>query len=242
MSQAFWEQTVGVFYRSTLGDESYSWLLSAHLAGYSTGLTNHYSTNGMYIAITAGAYVGMAIYSQEKRLGKRWVPAGIAVFGLMLTAKRAHFLFGTTAIIAAYTLCSRRVIRNRFLKLLVILVVMLTCMYILSLYFYDNVGIFERLNRTINGSYAAYSREAYSRDTLSQISLNIWRDNRLLGIGWDGYKYRYLQSYGTMLNGHNTYLQLLAETGVLGAGTFYSSSCTSCLRPFPLSGRMQNVM
>src|SRR5699024_6665743 len=52
-------------------------------------------------------------------------------------------------------------------------------------------------------------------------SMQIFLSNPILGIGWNGSSYYFAQSTGIFINVHNIYIQLLCETGIIGAVLYF---------------------
>ena len=64
----------------------------------------------------------------------------------------------------------------------------------------------------------------------SVVAIELFKKNALFGIGWDAFKYYYQGIYGTLLNVHNVYVQVLAENGLFGAVPFYAFFIISFVR------------
>lgn len=188
-------------------------------SGYMTGLTNHYSLMGMYMAL------GICAFATPLLIGKKettiWDWGGIVLFliGVILTAKRAHFLFSVLAIAFVYWLINRpftvKQYRNVFLILLA-LSVLIPILYLTIPQFQSLIGRFmtdyEDLNDASNGRV----------DKLWMSAIDMFLKHPLFGIGWKQFRVLNVQQYGALTanDTHNIYLQLLAETGIAGTAVY----------------------
>ena len=94
---------------------------SVFLDGYKSGLTIHYSTNGIYLGIGCVICWCRIMHSSPKR-ASRIILGIIVAIALFLTTKRAHVLFGVLAILIVY-MCGNKRGLTRWMKLLFIMVV-----------------------------------------------------------------------------------------------------------------------
>lgn len=85
--------------------------------------------------------------------------------------------------------------------------------------------------------------ESNTRFMMWALALKNFKENPLIGIGWNGYKYQFYhflynpavraERYA-YLNAHNVYLQLLCETGILGFLIFMSGAIELFVRTLKL--------
>ena len=60
------------------------------------------------------------------------------------------------------------------------------------------------------------------RTEIYNTAINLWNNNRLFGIGWNNFKNSVPQTFWySRFDVHNCYLQVLCETGYLGAVLYY---------------------
>jgi hypothetical protein len=71
--------------------------------GFMSGLTTHYSTNGMYLAIACGISF-CNIFNENKKGVIKIIFFFVTLVALLLTGKRAHLIFTVMAMFAVYYL------------------------------------------------------------------------------------------------------------------------------------------
>ena len=186
--------------------------------GYRSGLTSHYSTNGMLIEL--GLLSSFSLLSSNEK--KHKIFFGVYLLALVLTTKRAHLFFGLAACMTGYWFSSRNKSISKRMKYVLLIVLLLVIWYIAAQFFPD-------LGRTL-------VRFEITEDTLRQsyriICIELFQQHPLLGNGWEAFT-NYL--YGTYLgdslvswenttqNAHNVYFQVLAEQGFIGEILFLAA-------------------
>ena len=184
--------------------------------GYRAGLTTHYSTNATYIVL--GFLACFSIAFTEKR-GKKWsFLSAMCFFALILTSKRAHFLFGVlSAMVLILIYGARKGIR--FLGKIAMGVVGIVALLLALSIANSDIGrlfsrLFEGLDGLLNGRGSFYA-----------LCISMWMSSPIVGCGWGSFNreylqldvgVRYLERGYTNINAHNIYLQTLAEQGILG--------------------------
>lgn len=173
------------------------------------GLTGHYSTNGIYLAIGLGAMVSLYISGsgkKQKRQSKYLIILIIVTVGaLLLIGKRAHLVFSIASCFGVYWLTNSRNKSSRWIKII-------GGLLIISVVFVIAVNQIPALSNTFDrfSSTAVSGDFLMSRGTFYAIAWMQFLKNPLMGCGWR-----------TMMDildhdVHNVYIQLLAETGILG--------------------------
>lgn len=193
---------------STIKDE----LLRQINNGYATGLTTHYSVNGIYLAIGTGfATINFCNKKNFSNLGILLIISS----SLLLTAKRGPLLFCILSLLICYIIYNKFNIKT-IIKFSLLLWGLFFITYIIVKYiplFSNIVERFTNVGKDITGG----------RQPLYMLAYDMFRNNKLIGNGWGSYKYFANASiigsiYGrdSFMYAHNVYLQVLAETGVLG--------------------------
>lgn len=181
-------------------------------AGYKSGLTIHYSTNGIYLAY--GVITCFCNILFPRRKSKRNIILFFVLFlALLLTTKRAHFLFSVISILIVYYAFLSDNRRSRPLKVGLVITLSILGFIIVSSFFpVLNEVILRFFNEkdVSNGRWALYA-----------IATRNIKENFLLGIGWRGFRYEYFNAYGRInfyspyADAHNVYLQVLCECGIV---------------------------
>lgn len=194
------------------------------LNGYHAGITSHYSSNGAMLVIFVFAVTAFLIADilYQKHLNRRilmWALAVAAMLALLMTTKRAHFLFGVLSIIFVYYLIRPNKIFSTSVKLLAVGALIAVFLVILV----PNVPI-------LNDMYIRFTRvgadnQSHARLTLANLAIRLFKEHPILGIGWSGYIYAfnsmlYNGNGPETMNAHNVYLQLLCERGVVGLAVY----------------------
>lgn len=199
--------------------ESQKILLNQIRQGYMTGLTYHYSTMGMYMAVGVIAYAKPLLVKGEKVKLQDWVMFAAMAVGVILTAKRAHFLFSVMALVFVYWLINSpftvKQYRQAFL-LLIGITIAATVLFFTVPQFRALIGRFlsdtEDVNNVSSGRVEYYWLNA----------LQLFTEKPLLGYGWRSFRVINQSRFGFNVNNdaHNIYLQLAAETGIVGLAVF----------------------
>ena len=187
--------------------------------GYRAGISNHYSLNALYITIVFLCCFAYTITLYKKH-NKKYILSGLITLlvflALFLTMKRAHLLFSLTAIILGMLFFTRNISAKKILIFFVILLILCG----IFLWAYQNIPEikmtlqrFENLDE--DGNLKA-------RFGYWNTALQIFLKHPIIGIGWGGVGANTVYE----MNAHNVYIQLLAETGIIGF-TIYMFTITT---------------
>lgn len=171
------------------------------------GLTGHYSTNGTYLAIGFGAVVSIVFCkASEKKKSFKYLIVCLLILGaLLLIGKRAHLVFSVAAAFGVYWLSNDKDKVNRLIKLLGIVLVAAILFVIMVNQIPALSNTFNRFSETADSGDFLMSRGLFYAEAISQ-----FKSHLLLGCGWK-------QMVNLLAHDvHNIYIQLLAETGLVG--------------------------
>lgn len=191
-------------------------LRSVFKLGYMPGLAVHYSTNGMYLAV--GLIIsGISLLFSKAHKRIRAIVFIVTVVALLLTGKRGLIIFPAAALAMVYYLYNSDKPLSRFGKIIVLAIAVIV-LFTIGSTFIPSISNF--INRFVETSEAG----DVSLGRLEQwaLALNVFSHNWLFGTGWDSFKYLYKAQFGTILNVHNIYIQLLSENGIIGAFPFFA--------------------
>lgn len=185
-------------------------LLSQYKHGYITGLTRHYSHNGMYLGI--GMLFFFSKILKEKNF-KNILLFTITTGALLLTGKRGQFIFAIFAILFVSYINNKKTFINIFVKKVIpITIITFLLIFVVGKFVPAINNTFMRL------SWLSSSDDITNgRSEMYKIMIEMWKDNPLFGAGWGKFKYNGISEF---VNGHNVYLQILAECGIIGELVF----------------------
>ena len=198
--------------------ENASRLIKWYRDGCNAGITNHYSTNGMFLAIaTMIGASGLAVYWKTSKKWKFLLYTVLCAGALLLTGKRGPLLFAGAALYVMYYFYLSNKSRNRFVNMLGIAIFCFLILFI-SVNVFDElkIGILRLFNEPEDSDITS------GRLAFWEVALNQFRNSPVLGIGWANFRSTMQQftGYDRAVHAHNIYIQLLCETGVVGFGCF----------------------
>lgn len=191
-------------------------LMEAISAGYMTGLCNHYSTMGMIMSICVISFSDCLFTDKKNPYKVIWF--FITAVGLAITGKRGPLLFTIVSIAFTFILFSK--IRLSVRSIITGIVSVLT-VAVASFVAYLKVpqvrSVIERF--TQGGDKGNINDMTTGRVEYFWIpALKMFRSSPLIGHGWRSFSHNIVNE-GFGLHGndaHNIYIQLLAETGIIG--------------------------
>ena len=193
---------------------TYTRLVEWYFSNCMPGLAEHYSTNGMYLVVGLFAAVAFGIRFCINKL-YRLVIIGTFFVAILMTGKRAHLLFSIFALFILYYIYLSNQKKNRFVKILGILLCVAVVGMIIILYFPSLGTAFTRFQESIDdGDVTSH------RINIWQVAISLFWENPLFGVGWGNFQnyYEIIRNYRA--HAHNTYIQLFCETGIIGAGIY----------------------
>lgn len=184
-------------------------LQSEYNRGIMFGFTTHYSSNAIYLALGLIVSVARAFFSGHRKKNKEIILSFLFLFTLLLTGKRAHIIFSFVAIIVTYYCYSARKKLGRIFKIMAFIIVGIFAMYIMSFFVPQVMNFVNRFIETAeHGDMLMY------RDVFYAYALDGFTNAPILGNGWMWYNQTI--NLNSAYNVHNIYIQLLAETGIVG--------------------------
>ena len=186
--------------------------------GYACGLTSQSSIVCCYISFGLFSIISKIIYA--KNIGKKislfqLAKLVVMVVALLLTGKRGHLIFTVFAyLVLLYVLTNNK--PSKRLKLIFSIVFVLAIVYVLyvNLWADSDLQIMNSMDRIFGADSVASALNG--RSEYYDIMLNLISRNPVTGIGWEHFR----NYSGSGNNGHNIYLQLLTELGVIGGVLF----------------------
>ena len=200
-------------------DTATMWLLIYQTNnGYMAGLTAHYSTNAIYLSIGLIFLFSLILNPKELLKHKRIIiMLFILTFGaLLITGKRAQLLFSLFAIMIIYVLNNKKKMGINSFKILSYFIMGLIIIVLLSNFIPELLNVYTRIVALGNSNDITNGRKV-----MYELANKEWEKHPFIGSGWGSYKYAYRDNIFatdgyTLKDAHNVYLQLLAETGIIG--------------------------
>lgn len=174
-------------------------------------------------------------YFLHKRKYRMFFPIIVLAFLLLAVSQSRKGLFvlvlGIIGYIILFNMQRNHIFRN-IIKIMIIIVVFILLYLILSKLSIFS-GMMKRIEDMVVGFTASTSKDGSfnTRMRMKEIGKEIFNQNPLLGIGVDnsgficgrefGFSYFYL---------HDNYIELLADTGIIGFGIYYSGYAVMALR------------
>lgn len=197
-------------------------LLTWYNQGCMAGLTDHYSTNAMFLSVGLTILVCyiISIKNKRKKMGKYYFALLIILVALLLTGKRGQVVFSFIALFAVYyiSLKSKGTVK-RFIKIIGFIIVFLGLFFIAWQLFPELFVFMERFTQSIDNDNLTSNRSKL----LWPLAINAFKSSPIFGLGWC----QYTSTISTQIIGessnyhaHNIYLQLLCDTGIFGFGIY----------------------
>lgn len=201
---------------------------------YRNGFTAHYSTNAIYI--TFGIICMFALLVNEGRKKFRYLEfIGLVAcfFALFLTTKRTHLAIAIVACMSMYLLSGDKRLSSRMTGLLAWGAAALAVFSIAAQYIPE-------LSMTIDRIIGLSDDDTFgSRSDLYSICINLWKSSPIVGNGWGSFtEALYNSPAGARfavqgyfeIDAHNVFLQILAESGLVGLCIFLAWSVGSLIQ------------
>ncbi|HBL40624.1 MAG TPA: hypothetical protein DDY98_03265 [Ruminococcaceae bacterium] len=224
---SFYLQYIYPTFTPVAQEKLYYWNL---INGYATGLTEHYSLNGMYISIAFLTASALLYYKGKghKVIGIILVLA--CLVALFMTGKRAVLIFALFAFAVTYMVCNRSSAISKAVLALTAVLGGIIVIYVASLNI-ESIGVsMDRFTEVLNTS------DSYDisngRFKLYGIAWDYFLSSPIFGIGWREFSRRVVVFYhqdDAFRDTHNVFLQLLCETGIVGFLVFIALFTTALI-------------
>lgn len=222
----------GTFLSSRLGP------ISSNVGGdFRSGLTTHYSLNAILCLL--GFFVAVALFTSTKRRQYRAiliVLATLAIIAVLLTTKRAHFIFGVSAVLIALT---SRNVRGRLFKGTALAVTSMLGLFVAAQFSPGVAAAVDRITGTLDTQ--DLSEITSGRTQLWEFALQGWREEIAFGNGWGSYLYVWPAGTQTSYHAHNALLNLLYESGAVGLLLALAATLTSVVLAFRVTYRFPST-
>ena len=191
--------------------------------GYYTGFCREVSYTMFFVVIGLGIYIFNLVESKNEIISCKKKRIIIIVFllgALVISGKRATLLFFVVAIFIIQFINSRD--RLKIVKYLLLGMAFIGAVWVL----YPLWSRVPALSRIVDLLKYISADDMVGitngRTAIYENAIELWKKNRMFGIGWGNFKYSTSQStWYVGFDVHNCYLQILCETGIIGAIFYY---------------------
>lgn len=205
-----WQSIVHIY----MSDFQVQELVKREFDGYFSGFSTEVAVSAFYIA-----WFVLICFFKNWFL-KHWINFNtifviLGFYSIILTSKRAHLLFLVLSIIIGIVIANmdRNIVR-RWSKYLIIIIISIIAFSYLVQYVSEESSIGRLLNlfEGLSGGEKSLDELSTGRMSFWILAIELFKKKPLFGIGWcNFYKHNVFRYHA-----HNTYLQVLCETGVLG--------------------------
>lgn len=224
------------FARIMFSGDTLDAVLRYYRLGYMTGLSGHFSTNGMILGIGFLFYFEELLYYRRIPTNERNRKAQIfnlvamllVFYALILSSKRAPLLAAVFAICFTAIVYKRNKIARRLLILIAIVIVLVAAYSILQNVIPGLSTIVDKFE-TLEESDAGVLN---GRSGLWQLALTMFGQNPVFGCGFGSYSVYATQAGSITTSAHNHYLQVLSELGIVGLVLYILAFISSAVLAF----------
>lgn len=197
---------------------------------YRSGFTAHYSTNSIYLSLGLVCWMCGLTGCRVKMRLKDVVIGIVLLLALLLTTKRGPLIAAVASISACYVYVNKEKLTGTLLKGVVFVLLGVVAVGVLATFVPGVHDTFERFLEL------AVDDTGNGRSDLYDCAWNMFYENPIFGGGWGSYgKYVASTPLGAMykeigfssMSAHNVYLQLLAETGIVGLTLFVAPAAAT---------------
>lgn len=193
-------------------------LIEQYSNGCIAGFTEHYSTNGMFVACGVLLSGGRILKPEVSK--KKWmVLTMVGIVALLLTGKRAHILFTVFVLCFLYFLyqLKQKEIMKSIGKLSILVSGISVTGWLLYLYVPQLATFILRFQETIaNGDVTL------GRDIFWGKALELFARSPVRGYRWGYFLETSVELIGIRAHCHNSYIEILCDLGIFGFGVFIS--------------------
>lgn len=171
----------------------------------------------------AAAAICIGIVTNWIHYGKKTIFIQVILYwALLLTAKRSFLIMSIVVPIMMYYISGSK--QGTFSKALLSIAIVGTVLYIFNSLSTKDSGlvVVDRLMKAVESNDMDIATSG--RETLMRDAIMLFKTNPFWGVGWGTFS----EIYGTSV--HNVYVQLLAETGILGLVSFVLPAVITLIR------------
>ena len=199
--------------------------------GYYTGFSREVSYSMFFIVLGLAVFT-LNVVSCGQGKEKVWKKAFVIIFllgALIISGKRATLAFFLISIIITMYIRSNDKLKSiKFIILGVFSIAIIIALFPV----WSKLSVFSRLVELVDYiSNKDIIGITNGRTKIYENAIDLWSEKKIFGIGWGNFKYLVPESsWYAGYDVHNCYLQVLCETGIIGAIPFYLLTLYSIIR------------
>lgn len=200
------------------------------------GLTHQVAIVSCYLV--AGIAAGIALV--RLRDSKKMLTCCLIVLlfvALFLTGKRAHILASAVSLFIVFYACSKTKSTSRATLLIFAIIAIIFLLLIFPNLTISGTSSISTTLKRLQNTLAMEDTEDIlnGRSKFWEQSIALFKKSPFFGVGWG----RYRELTGMKFNGHNVYLQLLAETGIVGFILFVTLMLSMFIKTYLMTTHIQ---
>lgn len=216
-----------IYLRELPGDVQKSILDFARSSAYA-GFSHNPGITAFYIC--CGVLLIYSLKGRASIVRKNIIMAALIMFliiSVLLTGKRAPLFFLIISLVGMYIFARQGIKRIRSIIRIVSIFILLIVFFVILEDLLMEIPI---ISYYVESVYRLLGGEDIGGGSVKRVDLfayawDIFKDNSIFGIGWSNFRHRAAGTltYVASIEAHNMYLQILAETGIIGFITIMGS-------------------
>lgn len=178
--------------------------------GYIPGDTSGYLVNGIILLV-----FGNILLKNKHRV----IYFILLLIGIMFCAKRSHMICLALTFLITYIVSAKGSKKVRRIAFSIMIVVLILSVAYVLMPFFSNIPMISRVSVAIE-KFLSGEDYTSNRTGLSNLAIQIFNENKLFGAGWKSFNTLTFSRWGNTNYVNNVFLQLAAETGIVGVTLF----------------------
>lgn len=227
---------INILFRDSYTNFLYSILDSGALPTYNKAIAGNYYTGFGYIPGDTSGYLvdGIIILLFGSCLinnNRRFLKIILLSLGILFCAKKSHLICLALTVLITWIVTGKGSKKAKRVIGSILLVVSVLTIGYLILPFFSGIPMLNRITIALD-SYLSGNDFTSNRTNLTNYAIQMYNENRMFGAGWKAFNRFTFSRWGGTNYVNNVYLQLAAETGIIGAILFISPMIISLVKTF----------
>lgn len=215
---------VNILFRDSFNSFLYRTFASGAIPNLDKMIRQNYYTGLGYIpGDTSGYFVDALIilFCYKNRSSKRafLLQMLLLVMGIMFCAKRSHLLCLMISLLLVWLLNAKGSKRLNRVVIAAVAILVAAMLGYAVLPMFSNIPMLNRISMALDSVLTGRDFTS-NRSSLTSYALQLFRTNRMWGIGWKQFNTLTRNKWGWSNYVNNVYVQLMTETGIVGLVLF----------------------